>query len=145
MELTVKKYNELTADELYDILRARAEIFIVEQNCAYQDLDFKDKKAYHVYLKDKDGIVAYLRVLEAGVSYDEVCIGRVITVKRGQGFGAEILKAGIKVAKEKLGANAIIISAQLYAKGFYEKGGFRQISDQYLEDGIPHIRMRCDL
>jgi len=145
MDLVVKRFEELTLNELYEILKARAEVFVVEQNCPYQDLDEKDKRAYHVYLKDESGIQAYLRVVDKGVSFEEVSIGRVLTVKRGFGLGKELMLAGIKVAKEKLRADKIRIGAQSYAKGFYEEVGFKQVSDEFMLDGIPHIEMLLEL
>ncbi|MBQ1275025.1 MAG: GNAT family N-acetyltransferase [Cellulosilyticum sp.] len=141
MELVVKHFKALSLEELYEILRVRAAVFVVEQTCVYQDLDEKDQSAYHVFLKDDKGIKAYLRVLDKGVSYEEASIGRVLTVDRGCGLGEKIVTEGIKVAKEKFQADRIRISAQLYAKGFYEKAGFKQVSDEYLEDGIVHVAM----
>ena len=141
METVIKKFEELTLDELYEILRARAEIFVVEQTCPYQDLDGVDKEAYHVYLKEDEHIVAYLRVVDKGKRLDEVSIGRVISLKRRCGLGSELMKIGLRIAKEKFGAKVIKIGAQAYAKPFYESVGFRQISGEYLEDGIPHIYM----
>lgn len=145
MELVVKKYNELTLDELYEIIQARIAVFVIEQNCPYQDLDNKDKNAYHVILRDNNVIKGYLRVLDKGVTFEEESLGRVITTERGKGYSIIILKEGIKVAKEKYGAKKIRISAQLYAKGVYEKVGFKQVSGEYLEDGIPHIQMLLEL
>ena len=141
MESTVKTFKELTNEELYELLRLRAEVFVVEQNCAYQDLDGLDREAYHVYLRDEGKIVAYLRVIDKGKRLDEVSIGRVISLKRRCGVGSELMKVGIQVAKEKFGAKKIKIGAQVYAKPFYERSGFKQISGEYLEDGIPHIYM----
>lgn len=141
MELVVKHFKALSLEELYEILRVRVAVFVVEQTCVYQDLDEKDQSAYHVFLKDDKGIKAYLRVLDKGVSYEEASIGRVLTVDRGCGLGEKIVTEGIKVAKEKFQADRIRISAQLYAKGFYEKAGFKQVSDEYLEDGIVHVAM----
>lgn len=142
MTLNIKHFNELTAIELYRILRARAEIFVVEQDCVYQDLDNKDLNAWHVWYEDEDGVAAYCRVLDKGVSYpDEGSIGRVITVKRGTGLGYKIMMEGIRIAKEKFGQTALRISAQQYAQGFYEKCGFARVSEPYLEDGIPHVQM----
>lgn len=141
MELVVKHFKALSLEELYEILRVRAAVFVVEQTCVYQDLDEKDQSAYHVFLKDDKGIKAYLRVLDKGVSYEDASIGRVLTVDRGCGLGEKIVTEGIKVAKEKFQADRIRISAQLYAKGFYEKAGFKQVSDEYLEDGIVHVAM----
>ena len=145
MQLVIKHYNELTADELYDILAARAEVFVVEQNCAYQDLDGIDKNAYHVYYKEDGKIVAYLRVIDKGERLDEVSIGRVISLKRRCGLGSALMREGLRVAKEKFGATKVKIGAQLYAKPFYESVGFQQISGEYLEDGIPHIYMLAEL
>lgn len=142
MTLNIKHFNELTAIELYRILRARAEIFVVEQDCVYQDLDNKDLNAWHVWYEDEDGVAAYCRVLDKGVSYpDEGSIGRVITVKRGTGLGYKIMMEGIRIAKEKFGQTALRISAQQYAQGFYEKCGFARVSEPYLEDDIPHVQM----
>ncbi|MBR5089980.1 MAG: GNAT family N-acetyltransferase [Ruminiclostridium sp.] len=145
MELTVKHFNELTAAELFDIYKLRTAVFVVEQNCAYQEVDDADKSAYHVWLHENGEILAYIRVLPKGIKFDDVSIGRVISAKRRQGFGTRILNEGIKVAKEKLGADIITIEAQTYAKGFYENAGFVRISEEFLEDGIPHIRMRLDI
>lgn len=144
METVIKRFDELTLDELYEILRARAEVFVVEQNCAYQDLDEVDKEAYHVYLRENGKIVAYLRVIDKGKRLDEVSLGRVITLKRRCGYGTKVMKIGIEVAKEKFGAKKIKIGAQAWAKPFYEQVGFHQISGEYMEDGIPHIYMILD-
>ena len=144
MEVVVKYFNELTLDELYEILRARAEVFIVEQNCVYQDVDEVDKEAYHVYLRDEGKIAAYLRVIDKNKRLDEVSLGRVISLKRRQGLGSKVMEIGIRVAREKFGAKRIKIGAQAWAKPFYEQFGFKQISDEYLEDGIPHIYMILD-
>ena len=141
METVIKKFNELSLDELYEILKLRAEVFIVEQNCAYQDVDDVDKEAYHVYLKDEGKIVGYLRVIDKGNRLDEASLGRVISLKRRQGIGTALMRTGIEVAKAKFGAKIIKIGAQAYAKPFYEGCGFKHISGEYLEDGIPHIYM----
>ena len=141
METVVKKFDELTAEELYEILKLRAEVFIVEQNCVYQDIDDKDKGAWHVFLIDDEGLEAYLRVLDKGVSFEEASIGRVVTKKRERGFGKTVMEEGIKVAAEKFGADRIKIVAQSYAKGFYEKVGFVTVSEEFMYDGIPHIYM----
>ncbi len=142
MNLYIKHFNELTTMELYRILRARAEIFVVEQDCVYQDLDNKDLNAWHVWFEDEDGVAAYCRVLDKGVSYEgEGSIGRVITVKRGTGLGYKVMMEGIRVAEEKFGQTSLRISAQQYAQGFYEKCGFVRVSEPYLEDDIPHVQM----
>lgn len=144
MDLHIKKYNELTLDELYEILKLRVDVFVVEQECPYHEIDDKDKGAYHLFLKDEDGIQAYLRVLDKGVSFEEASVGRVIAIKRHCGLATKILSEGIKVAVEKFNADKIKIEAQTYARGLYEKQGFKQSSEEFLEDGIPHIYMTLD-
>lgn len=141
MKLTVKHFSELTAHELYEIYKLRTAVFVVEQNCPYQEVDEKDKNAYHVWLSQREEMIAYLRVLGPGVSYNEVSIGRVISARRRQGIGTMILREGIKVAKEKFGTGTIRIEAQTYARKLYENEGFVQTSEEFLEDGIPHIEM----
>ncbi|HIT84653.1 MAG TPA: GNAT family N-acetyltransferase [Candidatus Ornithomonoglobus intestinigallinarum] len=141
MELCIKHYNELTLDELYDIIKLRIEVFVVEQNCPYRDLDDKDKNAYHVFLRDSNKLLAYVRVLDKHVSFEEASIGRVISGKRRCGYGTRVLAAGIKTAEERFGADVIKIAAQTYAEEFYKKSGFRRVSEEFLEDGIPHILM----
>jgi len=142
MTLTVKHYSELTPDELYELLKVRSAVFVVEQDCVYQDLDDKDKNAYHLWLHDEKGMAACLRVLAPGVSFDDCSIGRVLTTRRRQGLGTALMKEGIRIAEEKYQASHITIEAQVYAREFYEKLGFRKCSEEFLEDGIPHIRMR---
>ena len=141
METFVKTFNELSVDELYEILKLRADVFVIEQQCIYPDIDQKDRNSLHVFVKDRDEIVAYLRVLEKGISFDEVGIGRVISKYRRKGLGTIVLKTGIQAAKEMYHADKIIIEAQTYAKSFYELQGFAQCSEEFLEDGIPHIKM----
>ena len=141
METVVKRFEELTVEELYEILKLRSEVFVVEQNCVYQDIDDKDKLAWHVFLRDDEGLEAYLRVLDKGVSFDEVCIGRVVSKKRRQRFGKTVMEAGMKVAEDKLGADKIKIVAQCYAEGFYQKVGFVTVSEEFMYDGIPHVYM----
>ena len=141
MELKIKHFNELTLSELYEIMKSRQEVFVVEQDCVYLDADGKDKNAYHVFIEEGGKVIAALRVLDRGVSYDDASIGRVITTRRGEGVGEKIIRAGIEVAKEKYGADKIRLSAQVQASGFYKKYGFKQVSDIYLEDGIDHYEM----
>ena len=145
MELIVKTYEELTRDELYEILMLRVQVFVVDQTCPYLEVDGRDQKSLHVYLRDEEGIQAYLRVLEKGVAFDEVAIGRVIAAKRRQGLGTRILREGIEVARERLGAKCIVLEAQTYCRSLYEKQGFRQTSEEFLDEGIPHIQMQLDL
>ena len=145
MDLIIKAFNELTNEELFEIYKLRVSVFVVEQNCAYQEVDDADKVAYHIYFRDEDGIEGYLRVLPQGITFEDASIGRVIAVKRRCGIGSRILSEGIRVAKEKFGAMRITIEAQVYARELYEKAGFVQNSDEFLEDGIPHIRMTLQL
>lgn len=140
MEFTVKNFEQLTTDELYELLKLRCAVFVVEQNCAYQDIDGTDKASYHVFAKAEDGsIKACLRFYEKDA--DTVHMGRVITVDRGTGMGAKLLKAGIAAVKEKTGKKQIYLEAQSYAVGFYEKSGFTVIGEEFLEDDIPHKPM----
>ena len=145
MEAVVKHFKELTIEELYGILQLRAEVFVVEQNCVYQDLDGVDKEAYHVYLKEGEEIVGSLRVIEKGKRLDEVSLGRVVSRYRKKGIGVKLMTIGFAVAKEKFGATRVKIGAQVQAKGFYESLGFRAVTGEYMEDGIPHIYMVADL
>lgn len=136
-----KSFQELTTTELYDLLRIRSEVFVVEQNCVYQDLDYDDQAAIHLWLTSGERIVALCRICPAGTHMEEVSIGRVITTERGKGYGKRIMMEGIETAREHFGAKRIDIEAQEYAKGFYEQVGFRQSSEPFILDGIPHIRM----
>ena len=145
MELHIKKFDELTVHELYDILEVRNSVFVVEQNCPFHEVDGCDKEAYHVFLTDKDGIQAYLRVMDRGVSLKEVAIGRVLAVKRRCGLATKVLEAGIRVAKEKFHADKIALHAEAYARSLYEKIGFYQTGEEFLEDNIPFIPMQLDL
>lgn len=136
-----KSFRELTLDELYALLRVRSEVFVVEQDCVYQDLDNDDQQAIHLWLTRDDKIVAMARVCPAGTHMEELSIGRVITTERGRGYGKQIMLRAIEAAKEHFCAKLIAIEAQEYAKGFYEGVGFRQSSETFMLDGIPHIKM----
>ena len=136
-----KFFPELTLDELYELLRIRADVFVVEQDCVYQDLDGDDQASIHLWLTEGDKVVALCRVCPAGTHMDDVSIGRVITTVRGRGYGRQMMLEGIKAAVEHFGADRISIEAQEYARGFYEQVGFRQSSEPFILDGIPHIRM----
>ena len=141
MELCVKSFRELTTDELYDILALRVAVFVVEQNCPYMETDGLDRNALHVFLREGGQIKAYLRIMDRGEESQWVSIGRVIAAERRKGLGAGILQAGIAAARERFHANEIYLEAQTYARAFYEKQGFRQISEEFLLDGIPHVKM----
>lgn len=143
MKWEIKHFSELELKELYKILRIRNEVFIVEQNCPYLDCDNKDLDAYHIFCEINEDIAVYSRILKRGISYNEVSIGRVLCSKnfRGKGISKECIEKAINFIKSNLEEERIRISAQEYAKEFYEKCGFRQVSERYLEDDIPHIEM----
>lgn len=141
MNLIIKSFEELTTTELYEILRVRAEVFVVEQDCVYQDLDGLDYNSMHVFLEQDGKVQAYLRVFLREEKEKVVQIGRVLTYKRGAGLGLELLLQGIEVAKSYFQAKKLYLEAQVYAIGFYEKAGFKVVSEEFLEDGIPHVCM----
>ncbi|SHJ74635.1 ElaA protein [Arenibacter nanhaiticus] len=143
MEIDIKRFSELNTDELYDILQLRSEVFVVEQDCVYQDLDGKDKKALHIIGRKNDVIVAYTRVFKAGEYFEEASIGRVVVRKnqRSFGYGEVIMKASIKAIETSFDTKTIRISAQQYLMKFYSSLGFQVFGEGYLEDGIPHIGM----
>lgn len=146
----VKRFSELTVDELYEILRDRSQVFVVEQGCAYQDLDGKDERSIHIFireenqLKEDNRILAYLRVIIPEVGRDTVSIGRVLTIKeaRRHGLARKLMQKGIEVAKSL--APTIEIEAQAYLKEFYESLGFIACSDVFQYEGRPHISMVLD-
>ncbi len=139
-----KKFDALSVVELYQILRLRSEIFVVEQNCVYQDLDNKDQKALHLFGECDGEIIAYSRLFKAGDYFDSSSIGRVVVAAnyRDRKFGHELIEQGIDEIKRHFKEENITISAQLYLKKFYETHGFIQTSEMYLEDDIPHIEMK---
>jgi len=143
MEFIIKYFNELTIHELYGILQLRSEVFVVEQDCVYQDLDFKDQKSLHVFGVKNDKIVAYTRIFKPGDYFKNASIGRVVVLdsERKFGFGHKIMKTSIESVKKYFKVVEITISAQKYLKKFYESHHFIQVGEEYLEDGIPHIRM----
>ncbi len=140
---TYKKFADLRPDELYAIMRLRIEVFIIEQNCIFQDADNKDQKAVHFMGWHNEQLVAYTRLFDAGACYEEASIGRVVTshIARGSGIGKELMKESISLLYTLFGKQPIRIGAQLYLKRFYESLGFQQTSDVYLEDDIEHIEM----
>ncbi len=143
IEINTKKFSELTLNELYEILQLRSEVFVVEQNCVYQDIDFKDQKALHVIGQKNDKIIAYTRIFKPGDYFKEASIGRVVVAKneRKFGYGHIIMKYSIEAIKSFFDEKVIKISAQKYLKEFYESHEFIQVGKEYLEDGIPHIAM----
>ncbi|MRI01118.1 GNAT family N-acetyltransferase [Kriegella sp. EG-1] len=143
MEIFVKTFKELTKQELYEILQLRSEVFVVEQDCVYQDIDGKDQQAMHVFAKKNGRFAAYTRIFKPGDYFSEASIGRVVVKKseRKFGYGQIIMKTSIKAIQNFFEEKEIHISAQLYLKEFYESLGFNQVGEVYLEDGIPHIAM----
>ena len=141
MNLVTKFFQELSTTELYELLKSRAEIFVVEQNCVYQDLDNKDYHSLHIFYEEQGKVLAYLRAFEKDASTKTIQMGRVLTLTHGNGLGSTLLREGIKQIKEKFTPSAIYIEAQCYATGFYEREGFVICSDEFLEDGIPHVEM----
>ena len=143
MKWEIKKFDELTGQEVYEILKIRSEVFVIEQTCIYEDCDDKDKKSYHLFGVDNGQIVAYSRILEKGVSYDEISIGRVLTAKRHRrkGLGKVMMLNAIEFIEKHLKEKVIRISAQQYLLNFYSNLGFVKVSEMYLEDDIPHLEM----
>jgi len=143
MEFQVKKFNELTIDELYTILQLRSEVFVVEQDCVYQDLDFKDQQALHILGIKNDTIIAYTRIFKPGDYFKEASIGRVVVkdTERKYGLGYDLMNATIKAVQKEFNTVKITISAQVYLTNFYNNLDFEKIGEEYLEDGIPHIEM----
>lgn len=143
MKISILPFKDLTTDQLYRLLQLRSEVFVVEQNCIYQDIDGKDRKALHV-IGEKDGItVACTRIFNAGDYFYTPAIGRIVVKQthRKYGYGHEIVAASIQAIYNNFEEKTITISAQQYLLRFYEKHGFRQTGEPYPEDGIPHIRM----
>lgn len=143
MIIKIKSFEELSLQELYQLLRLRSEVFVVEQDCVYQDIDGKDEKALHVLGFVSEKVVAYTRIFPPGFYFKEAAIGRVVVNKeqRKEGLGHEILKASVEAIREHYYTDVIKLSAQTYLTKFYESHGFRQIGEGYMEDGIPHIAM----
>lgn len=144
MTWQIKRFNKLAPKELYDIIKLRLEVFIGEQGCSYEDLDDRDKEAFHVFLYDADQVIAYCRILDAGIAYDEHSIGRVCVHKnyRSQGMAKEMMQKSMEFIKQENAENQIKISAQSYIIPFYESLGFEVISEPYLEEGIEHRKMK---
>ena len=143
LDINVKSYQELNKKELYDLLQLRSEVFVVEQDCVYQDIDGKDQKARHVLGYKKDQLVAYTRIFKAGDYFEKASIGRVVVAKNQRHFkyGHDIMRASIEAIRTHFKQGVIKISAQCYLKSFYNNLGFKEIGEEYLEDDIPHIAM----
>lgn len=143
MNFSAKYFRELTLCELHEILKARAQIFIVEQKCAYQDIDDIDYRSLHIFAKSGNSITAYLRVFRK--DENTVQIGRVLTLEHGNGLGGKLLKFALAEIKEKMQPKTIYLEAQTHAIGFYEREGFRVCSDVFYEDNIPHVAMELNM
>lgn len=143
LHIQTKTFNELSIQELYELLQLRSEVFVVEQDCVYQDIDGKDQKALHVLAYNKNKLVAYTRLFKAGDYFKEASIGRVVVRKETRKFkyGYTIMEASIQAVKDHFNTSEIRISAQLHLKRFYNNLGFKAVGNDYLEDGIPHVNM----
>ena len=142
MDIIIKKFDELSLNELYKIMQLRSQVFVVEQNCIYQDLDDIDKISYHLFIKgNNDTIKAYLRIFEK--DKDTAQIGRVVTdeKERKKGYATKLMEKGIQLIKNEMKKNKVYLEGQVYCKDLYLKLGFEIISDEFLEDGIPHYKM----
>jgi ElaA protein len=146
MEVSIKYFDELSLMEFHDLIALRIEVFVIEQNCPYQDLDGKDIKSFHLLVKDIDeGIIGTARILPPGLSYPEISIGRVVSDKRqrNSGLGHLIMSNAMEFIKNKWDSKkSVKLSAQSHLTNFYEKHGFKSTGKEYLEDGIPHTEMK---
>lgn len=144
LQFKIKFFKEFSAQELYEILRLRSEVFVVEQNCVYQDIDNKDQKALHVLGYYNDELAAYCRLFDAGNYFENASIGRVIVAQkfRNKKWGNILMIKAIAGIEEHFSKSRITISAQMYLQKFYESHGFIKTSEMYLEDDIPHIEMK---
>mgnify|MGYP003619360117 CR=1 FL=1 len=139
----VKKFDELTVPELYQIIKARVDIFVVEQDCPYPDLDGYDQKALHLWVEEDGVVLAYCRIFPKGIKYNETSLGRVLTTEqgRGKGLGKNLISYAVQIIENRLKTSEIRISAQDYLLHFYESFGFVDTGKKYLEDNIPHTEM----
>lgn len=139
----VKTFQQLTTDELYKILKVRSEIFVVEQNCVYLDVDGHDQKAYHLYREENGEIIAYCRIFASGDFLEEASIGRVVVIERyrKKGLGKQLMKEALNFLRDELKETTVKIIAQDYLRKFYGSFGFEPVSDVYIYDRLPHIDM----
>jgi len=143
MKWILKKFEELTLEELYSILQLRNEVFVVEQNCVYQDVDNLDKQAWHLMGWQETQLMAYTRIIPPGIKYKEPAIGRVVISMaiRNKGVGKDLMNQSIDACEKLFGNTSVTLNAQLYLKRFYESLGFVPVSDVFPEDGIEHVKM----
>lgn len=139
----IKTFDEITTQELYSIIKARIDVFVVEQDCPYPDLDDYDQKAVHLWAENEDEVLAYCRIFDKGIKYPETSIGRVLTTEngRGTGLGKQLIKYALEVIENRLQETEVRISAQDYLLRFYSGFGFVDTDKKYLEDNIPHTEM----
>ena len=144
----IKKFNELSTDEMYEIAKSRFEVFVCEQKIIEeQDFDDKDKLCYHIMLKEDGRVIAYSRIVPKGLGYNNISIGRVLVLKsyRRKGIAQKMIRYCLDFIKNELDENIVVLSGQLYAKELYESVGFRAVSDIYDEVNIPHVKMKIEL
>ena len=140
----VKHFNDLSLSEFHDLIALRIQIFVIEQDCPYQEVDGKDKIAFHLFFKnEKDEMIATTRILPQGISYEEVAIGRVVVHEdhRGTGLGNQLMADSMSFVEKQFGKVSVRLSAQKHLENYYGKHGFKSTGKEYLEDGIPHIEM----
>lgn len=145
MEFIAKEFSQLTTTELYEIMKSRNEVFLLEQNIVCQDLDDIDYESMHYFFTDGKRVIAYLRAFICEKENHYIKIGRVLTLEHKKGLGSDLMKRSIADVKERFNCNKIVVSAQKQALGFYEKMGFQTVSDEYLEEGIVHLKMELQL
>lgn len=145
MKFISKKFKELTTAELYEIIKSRTEIFLLEQRIICQDLDNKDYESLHCFFVDRERVIAYLRAFCSDEENGVVTVGRVLTLEHKKGLGSELMKKSIDAIKEQFNCQKIAVHAQKQAVGFYEKIGFLKVSDEFLEEGIPHLTMEMKI
>ncbi|HEL2058311.1 TPA: GNAT family N-acetyltransferase [Streptococcus suis] len=143
MKWSLRSFDQLTLDQLYAILALRTDVFVVEQTCPYPEIDGKDQSSYHLFAEEAGEIIAYLRILPAGLSYEEASIGRVVirASHRGRGLSRTMMQEAIDYIVRELQECQIKIGAQAHLENFYQSLGFEPVSEVYLEDGIPHVDM----
>lgn len=142
MEIIIKKFYDLTLDQLYQVIKLRVDFFVVEQACPYPEVDNQDQEAIHILLVNEEELVAYARLLPINALRKHVTIGRVIARDRGQGYGRQVMETAIQVAYNQMEADQIYLEAQIYAREFYEKLGFQQIGEIFIADNIPHLPVK---
>ncbi len=145
MKVIIKKFDELTAAELHKIYKTRVSIFVVEQECPYQEVDDTDRDSLHIWIEENDEIKSYLRLFPKADAENTAHIGRVLATERRKGYASQILKVGIETAKDVMKADGIYLEAQTYALPLYTKLGFAPCGEEFLEDGIPHTPMMIEL